>query len=113
MNSLSSKVLSKVELLRKHTLLELCWILSKKWPEKFQELNLVWQILVPLRESPSQGFIEMVGLLQGYLIPNYTELLLTFAKKWGSGGSGNWREGSGGKRRENGEKKQMHYETNN
>ena len=47
----------------------------------------------------------MVGLLQGYLIPNYTELLLTFAKKWGSGGSGNWREGSGGKKRENGEKK--------
>lgn len=65
----------------------------KKWPEKFQELNLVWQILAPLeRVTAFQGFIDMV-ILQGYLIPNCTELLLDLCKKWGSGGFGNWREG--------------------
>lgn len=105
MNSLSSKVLSKVELLRKHALLELCWILSKKWPEKFQELNLVWQILAPLRESPFPGVHRDGGTSAGLFDSQLHLAASDLCKKWGSGGFGNWWEGSGNKRKENGEKK--------
>lgn len=48
--------------------------------------------------------METVALLQGCCLPNNTKLLLTFAKKWGSGGAGNWGKGRGGKRREKREK---------
>ena len=58
-----------------------------------------------LRESPFPGVHRDGGTSAGLFDSQLHLAASDLCKKWGSGGFGNWWEGSGNKRKENGEKK--------